>query len=399
VDLLALDTVLTDVFMKGRGAADLAASPTVPTNFGDTGGAIFAGMKTHLKGAIAAEGPISGPVREVLDRWIDRGAVPLNLPAVRAESDAAGLSADEAHELRNLWKDRIMQPGRANAGQGFLQGTWLHGIPAYSQIRSAVVAAERDEALAPGILATVLAHHMAGFVAAGFASGGLRVNFAAIEAAGHIPPGSGETLAALYDSATALAGRWRPHIDQAAMRGQGLAAEPRAAYAADAVTLRAAIAALPDRGRSQLINDDAMQFTDLGMPKWLAMGKAFYAVQGEISHGDLLQAVYARMVQPYLEENLARGSGAAFLSGTAPVATRLGMKLDPFRMIFCPAGAEDEAFHVFARLISIDPELTDRMAADLHRPADDLSAREVVAWFKARPADVETLARFAGRGS
>ncbi len=397
VDGLAIDTVLTDAFMKGRPAADLVESPTVPTNFGDTGGAIFGGMKRYLKAAISAEGPISGPVRHVLDLWIDRGAIPTNKAVVRAEAEAAGLSTDEVAELRNLWQDRVVQQGRSNAAQGFMQGTWLHGIPAFSQIRSVVVAARLDEALVPEIMATVLAHHMAGFVAAGFANGGLRVDFAALEATGHLPPGSGEPLAALYDSATALAGKWRPQIDQAAIRGQGLAAEQRVAYAADAVALRTAIAALPERGRSQLRNDDSMQFTDLGMPKWLAMGRAFYGVQGEIGNGDLVQAVYSKMVQPYLEENLARGSGAAFLSGTAPVAARLGMKLDPFAMIFCPAGPEDEAFHVLARLVSIDPELGALMASELHRPADDLSAREVVAWFTARPADVETLARLAGR--
>jgi hypothetical protein len=401
VDRLAIETVLTDAFMKGRSAADLVESPTVPTNFGDTGGTIFGGMKTYLKAAISAEGPISGPVRRVTDLWIDRGAIQTNMSVVRSEAEAAGLSTDEVAELKNLLKNRVMENGRSNVAQGFLQGTWLHGIPAFQQIRSAVVAAQLDEALAPEIMATVLAHHMAGFVASGFANGGLRVDFAALEVAGHLPPGFGEPLAALYDSATALAGKWRPQIDHAALRGQGLAAEQRVAYAADSVTLRAAIAALPERGRSQLLNDDSMQFTDLGMPKWLAMGRAFYGVHGEISVGDLVQAVYAKMVQPYLEENLARlaarGSGAAFISGTAPVAARLGMKLDPFAMVFCPAGPEDEAFHVFARLVSIDPELGALMAAELHRPADHLSAREVVDWFNARPADVETLARLAGR--
>jgi len=397
VDRLAMDTVLTDVFMKGRSAADLALSPTVPTNFGDSGGAIFAGMKAHLKAAISAEGPIGERVRLMLDLWIDRGGIPTAPAAVKKEAEAANLSPDEESELRNVWKERVLQRGRANAAQGFMQGTWLHGIPAFEQILTAVTAAGMDPTAAPGILATVLSHHMAGFVAAGFASGGLRVDFAALAAAGHIPSDAAPSLAALYDAAATLAGKWRPPIDQAALRGQGLSGEERRAYAQDAAALRAAIAALPEAGRSQLLNDDAMQFTDLGIPKWLAMGRAFYAVQGEIANGDLLRSVYAKMAQPYLEENLARGSGAAFISGTAPVATRLGMRFDPFAMTFRPAGPEDEAFHTYARLISLDPELAALMAADLHRTADLLSAREVVDWFNARPADVETLARLAGR--
>ena len=291
-----------------------------------------------------------------------------------------------------------MQRGRSIAAQGFLQGTWLHGIPAYEQVYTTVVSAQVDAALAPEIMESVLAHHMAGFVASGFAKGGLRVDFVALERANHIPAGSSASLAALYETAAALAGKWRPIIDHAAFHGHGLAPKERYAYAADARKLRAAIANLKASGKSQLLNDDAMQFTDLGMPKWLAMGRAFYGLHGEISNGELLQAVYGKMVQPYLEENLARGSGDAFIAGTAPVAERLGMRLDPDAMVYRPAAPGDGEFQTLGRLVSLDPHLSATARRDLGKAPKVLSPEALVAWFVAQPADIDALARLGGRG-
>lgn len=399
VDRIALDTVLTDAFMKGRSPGDLQSAATVPTNYGSTGGAIFEGMKRHLKGKVNAEGPISGTVREIVEAWIDRGAVPSAKSAVWLEAGSLGLTQADTAELIHVWKYRIMQRGRGIAAQGFLQGTWLHGIPAYEQVYTTVASALMDTALAPEILETVLAHHMAGFVASGFAKGGLVVDFDSLEATGHIPPGAAAKLAALYASAAELAGKWRPLIDHAAFHGHGLAPREREAYYEDAGGLRAAIQELTPAGKSQLLNDDAMQFTDLGMPKWLAMGRAFYGLHGEISNGDLLQSVYGKMVQPYLEENLARGSGEAFVAGTAPVAERLGMRLDPDAMVYVLAEPGYAAFESLARQLAMDPHVAAAAARDLRKPANLLATSTLVEWFAAQPADIDVLARLAGRRS
>lgn len=397
VDRLVLETVLTDAFMKGRQPGDLETAATVPTNYGSTGGSIFSGMKRYLKDKVNAEGPISPTVRSIVEGWIDRGSVPAAKSAVWLEAGSLGLSQGDTAELIHVWKYRIMQRGRAIAAQGFLQGTWLHGIPSYELVLLTVTAARVDPAEAPAIMESVLAHHMAGFVASGFAKGGLEVDFAALERDGQIPPGAGAKLEALYRAAAALADKWRPLIDHAAFHGHGLAPREREAYYEDATDLRAAIAALTPAGRSQLLNDDSMQFTDLGMPKWLAMGRAFYGLHGEISNGELLQAVYGKMVQPYLEENLARGSAKAFLAGTAPVAERLGMRLDPNLMVYVPAEPGEPAFEALARQIALDARTAAAIQRDLQKPAELLSSEALVDWFVKQPADIDALARLAGR--
>ncbi|MBM3274193.1 MAG: hypothetical protein FJZ00_03505, partial [Candidatus Sericytochromatia bacterium] len=300
------------------------------------------------------------------------------------------------NELVHVWKYRIMQAGRGIAAQGFLQGVWLHGIPAYLQVAAAVIAARGDDSQIPEIMEAVLGHHMAGFVAAGFAKGGLRVDFGALEKARQIPQGAAARLEALYDSATKLADKWRPLIDRAAFHGHGLAPTEREEYRADADYLRLNIALLPDRVRSQLLNDDSQQFTDLGMPKWLAMGRAFYGHYGEISNGELLRAVYGKMVQPYLEENLARGSGDAFLAGTEPFARRLGMRLEADAMIFRPAGPGSEAFHELAHGVVHDPALAKAARRDLGKSVEKVSADAIVDWFIRQPVDIDALARLAG---
>ncbi len=394
VDRLALETVLTDAYMKGRSPADLATALTVPTNYGATGGAIFDGMKRYLKNAVRDGGAISAPVRKVVYDWIDRGAVPANKHAVRLAAATSSLTEAQGIELKHVWKSRLMQTGRSLAAQGFLQGTWLHGIPAYDKVLGTVAAAGLQPTAAPEIMESVLGHHMAGFVAAGFAKGGLRVDFAAMEKASQIPRGSAQRLTDLYDSATELAGSWRPRIDHASFHGLGLDEEAREAYAIDASRMRDAIDRMSPGGRSQLLNDDYMQFTDLGMPKWLAMGRAFYGHNGEISNGELIENVYTKMVQPYLEENLARGSGDAFVYGSAPVAGRLGVMLDPDAVVYRLAGPENPAFHTLAKLVTLDPHLA---AAARRALGPDPASEALVHWFRKLPADIDILARLAGR--
>ncbi|MBM3269191.1 MAG: hypothetical protein FJZ01_16240 [Candidatus Sericytochromatia bacterium] len=397
VDRLALETVLTDAFMKGRSPADLEAAETVPTNYGETGGAIFDGMKRYLKNAVRDGGTMSPAVRKVVYEWIDCGAVPAHKLAVRVAAATSGLTEAQGIELKHVWKSRLMQSGRSLAAQGFLQGTWLHGIPAFGKIVAAVTAAGLPEEMAPDVMESVLGHHMAGFVAAGFAKGGLRVDFAKMERRGQIPEGAGQRLTDLYDTATELAGIWRPRIDHASFHGLGLSEEERDAYALDAGRMRDAIDRMSPAGRSQLLNDDYMQFTDLGMPKWLAMGRAFYGHDGEISNGELIQNVYAKMVQPYLEENQARGSGDAFVIGTAPVASRLGVRLDPDAIVYRPAGPDHPAFHTLAKLVAMDPPLARAARRDLGKEVGQVESAALVDWFRKIPADIDTLARLAGR--
>ena len=64
-------------------------------------------------------------------------------------------------------------------------------------------------------------------------------------------------------------------------------------------SLRDAIADLPDRVRAQLTNDDEMQFTSVGIEKWLNMTAG-------ATHANTLTSLYQGAVQAYYEEQLAR---------------------------------------------------------------------------------------------
>ncbi|MEO0814530.1 MAG: hypothetical protein AAFY60_16845, partial [Myxococcota bacterium] len=125
----------------------------------------------------------------------------------------------------------------------------------------------------------------------------------------------------------ALAAQWRPVLNGISARAAGAALTngERARYAQDAAGLRAAIKKLPEHVRWQLTNDDAGQFTPLGLPKWLNMFRGM--PPAPTSTGGLIRAVYDKAHQPYKEENEARGSGEGFGKHSATAAHRLGLEL------------------------------------------------------------------------
>jgi hypothetical protein len=396
VDRLATETVLTDAWMKGVSPDVLKSVQTAPTNAGRTGGAIHDHLKQQAKSAIDAGGPISPEVRKLIHTWIDRAFIPMSPDAVKAEATKAALSPEQVTELNQVWGKRIMADGNWATAQGFMLGTWLHGMPAFETVRSVVASAGGKAGATPQqIYEAVLGHHMAGFVANGFSKGGLQLDFKAMESAGQLPPGGATRLGRLYDSASTLAGKWRPVIDGATRKGQALTAEQRAEYARDAAPLRKAIEALPENVRSQLLNDDAQQFTEVGMPKWLAMFKGMRPPS--ITNGELVKTVYSEPAQAYYEENLARGSGTAFERSTTPIAERLGVTLDGATGQYRPARTGEAAHSALAKSITADPALGKQLAAELGDPAK-LSPTQIVDWFNGKPADVAVLGRLAATG-
>ena len=130
----------------------------------------------------------------------------------------------------------------------------------------------------------------------------------------------------------------------------------RAHYGAAARRLQQAIHDLPEQVRSQLLNDDAQQFTAVGMPKWLNMFSA-----RATTNESLLDAVYRGAVQAYFEENYARGSGHEFYLATNEVAVRLGMTWEAdgrtYGSHWRPARQGENAFSAFAQRIAADGEL------------------------------------------
>lgn len=388
VDDLAIETVLTDAWMKNGDAAAWSEARTAPTNLGDRAGTIAQGLRQR---ALELVGPIKDPqIADVVRGWIQAGQVPMAPAAVAKAAELASLSPSQAAELRTIWADRVMGTGAWQIAQGFLLGTWLHGIPSFDHVAGVVGSAGGDLGRAQAVYEAVLAHHMAGFVANGHSLGGLAVDFASMEKAGELPGGAAERLSNLYEAAIALSGRWRPIIDQAARAGRPLDPVQRAAYRRDAEALRWAIGRLPEGDRSQLLNDDSQQFTAIGMPKWIAMFKGMSAP--DITNGALIRRIYAEPVGAYHEENLARGSGEAFERGVAPVARNLGVTLD--NGFYRPASPSEPAYEVFARSILADPVLGPEYRAG-HPGGARPSAQAVVEWFDGRPADVAALARLA----
>jgi hypothetical protein len=397
VDRLGAETVLTDAFFKGQSPANLADAPTAATNAGSTGGDVFAQLKANARKAIAAGGPISAPVQRVIDGWIDRSFIPFSPDAVRADAQKAGLDAQQTDELVDVWGKRVM--GNALTVQGFLLGTWIHGIPAFDLVSNVVKSAGGDAARAREVYEAVLGHHMAGFVARGFSAGDIKVDFARMEKEGQLPSGAAERLGKLYDTAAAVAGKWRPIIDAATAKGQGLTPEQRAQYARDCEPFRQAIEKLPAAVRSQLLNDDSGQFSADGLPKWFAMMRG--QLPANATNGDLLGRVYSNPVQGYYEENMARGSGTKFEEGTAQSAGRLGITRDFVAKTYRLAKPGEAAFAQLRDVLGKDAQLKAAWVASLPAgtPPQEAEARlsrgEMVEWFRTQPADIATLCRLA----
>ena len=395
-DRLAFNTVLTDAWMKGNSGDDLQTVATAPTNAGSTGAEIQAHLKAQAKARIGAAGPLNPAVERVIHGWIDRAFVPMAPDDARKDGEAAGLDAKGLDELMGAWGQRIMASGDFWNLQGFMLGVWLHGLPAFDAVEGVIGSAggARD---ARDVYMAVLGHHMAGFIASGLARGDVRPKFARMEAEGQLPEGGAAKLEALYGAAMQLAAKWRPRIDAAAKRSEGLGAEARAGYRADAAALRSAVEALPEDVRSQLLNDDAMQFTPEAIAKWIGMNAK------SKSNAEVVKAVFAA-AQAYYEEQLARDPGErpgeAFRERTNAVATRLGVTLDATGTYRLSRPGE-AAHRDHAEALAADSTVRSSFAKAQGLPADASPAvvlgraDALVTWFREGPPDPAALTRVA----
>ncbi|MEM6734117.1 MAG: hypothetical protein AAF658_21320, partial [Myxococcota bacterium] len=261
----------------------------------------------------------------------------------------------------------------------FQAGTLMHGIGHLDDIVGLVVRAGGTKASSKRVAECQLGHHMAGFVAYGFSELDAIPDFEALATSGYIRATIAERLDTLYREAIALAKQWRPTLDQASRSGgaPSLTNRQRAEYARDAAALRAAIARLPEAVRWQLTNDDAGQFTPVGLPKWLNMFRGMPPAPATM--GELVRAVYDRAHQPYKEENEARGSGENFEASSAVAAERFGLVLVGNELEIEPAVLLGEA----------KPKKRESAARDIRERVEDSpdgSDRDVIEWFAKRPA-------------
>lgn len=390
VDQLFLDTIATDVRGKGRSSKELADFALVPMktlrgrSLGASGAelwshALIRDLDNHWPKGVQK----SGAVRRVLRRSIESRTRPSTDEVrsdVKAAQTAGKLNAEQAKLARNVWKSAMEKAPFSTSVylRDFQAGTLMHGIGHLDDIVGLVVRAGGNRGVVRRVAECQLGHHMAGFVAHGFSEIDAIPDFEAIAAAGYIRTSSARKLETLYREAIALAARWRPKLNAASARSEGpaLTHRERAEYARDAIGLRGAIEKLPQPVRWQLTNDDAGQFTPVGLPKWLNMFRALPPAPK--STGELIRAVYDRAHQPYKEENEARGSGDGFAEHSAIAATRLGLEL---------AGAELQLDHSVL-LGEAKPKAMDAAARVVRAALDapDGEAHEVVDWFARRPA-------------
>lgn len=411
VDRLAQETVLTDVWYKGHQPAALSKAPTAPTNAGSTGGEIYEHLKATAKANVFEGTNVEPVVKDVISQWIDRGFIPMNKAEVATELTSRAQAAAKEKGLgeaqtntfvdkvvsqgSKVWGERIMGSGEWANVQGFMLGTWLHGIPSFDLVQQAVHAAPHAGASPQEVYEAVLGHHMAGFVAAGFGRGRLGVDFAQMEASGQLPKGAGDRLSSLYDSSSALANAWRARIDR------GLTNQERAEYWADAAPMRDAIANLTPQVRRQLLSDDSGQFTPYeAMGKWVGMNGSAANMQAAI-------AGVTRAAQAYSEESRARDGnanpaqrGAEFLQATAPTLEKLGVTMDAQTGVFRPAEPGERAHQTLAQGITHDPALKEGFAkahpgATLGSPLSSADAIQLVDWFRALPVDVAAATRLS----
>jgi hypothetical protein len=381
-DAVVVETLLTDLFAKGFTVARLPSLRLAPMRLatGETvrdGRAFWQGACEHdWRRRLAEE---SAEVRVNLETLQHAPCWPEELPP--------GVDAD----TRAAWSRFLF-------GQPYQIGIVCHGIIAHEWVDATLQRTGLDPA---GVYAAVLGHHMAGFVAYGFYRGGTTVDFDRL-AGDAISGEDARHIGALYDAAILLSGTWRPRVDW--NLDPALTPDDRARFTEDARSLRLAIAALPERQRSQLLYDDIQQFVPaVGLPKWLA-----YVVEqhGELSNGQLLMRLYLQVVQPYLEENASRGPDVlqAFVSASAVGATRLGMTfgaVDGFASHFHAAVAGEDAHWQLAKNILDNVDLCADFMAEHHEShlpdkPDALLARRLVDWFRAQPASPIDLARLAG---
>lgn len=401
VDRCAMETVLTDIWFKGATATALASAPTAPTTAGATGADLYAHMKAQVKRAVFEGQTVAREVRALFEAWIDRGFVPMKADDARAaiETRAAELAKQRALtpqdtarlkdsmvlEGMRLWTDRVMKTGQVLNAQGFMLGTWLHGIPAFSLVQGVVESVPGRGVGAQQVYEAVLGHHMAGFVAAGLGRAQVRVEFDAMEATGQLSHGGAARLARLYETATTLATKWRARIDA------GLTAAERQQYWEDSAPLRAAIEGLLPEVRQQLLSDDAGQFTTKeALAKWLDITQKGRGTTAE-ALGDLIEPV-----QGYLEEARGRDAdpnpawrGRDFVAASAPAMERLGITLDAATGRYRIATPGESAYVALAERLAADAEASTRFRAE-RRDGED-----IVQWLRRSSPDRALLRRLA----
>jgi hypothetical protein len=209
-----------------------------------------------------------------------------------------------------------------------------------------------------------------------------------MEARGELPAGAADRLRHLFTESEEINARWRPVLERAVMRGEALSPAQREAYWSEAAGLREAMKDLPFHVRSQVENDDAMQFTPQGIPKWIDM-------QAGGSNAKTLQKVYGS-AQAYYEEARARdlaSPGRELVSRSEEAATRLGITFDPSTERFRAAMGDEPAHQALSEAIAADSVLSTRFAEAGGGP--NAPAAERVAWFRKQPVDAEALIRLA----
>jgi hypothetical protein len=394
-DKLAFNTVCTDIWMKGQSLDVLNNTKTAPTSVGSSGKEIYDHMKSRVRERF---NDLEPALKAIVHTWIDRGFVPMDPQSVDKEAASAKLNPQQAESLKSIWGSRIMASGDFFNVQSFMLGVWLHGIPAFDSVKTTVQSAGSGKTDPKDVYFAVLGHHMAGFIAAGFARGSVKVNFAEMEKRGELPTGASKKLEALYESAVGLAAKWRPIIDEK----RNLSSEQRADFRNDASSLRKAISALPEEVRSQLLNDDEMQFTPVGIEKWINMTK------GD-SNGAIVANLYEGPVQAYYEEQLARDlsstPGAQFEARSANVAHKIGVHLDPDTQCYRLAQPGEPEYLAHGQAILEDPVLrasylAQRSSKETQSPSSihavqDLDPGDAVEWFRNSKADSTALIRLA----
>ncbi|MDP7040235.1 MAG: hypothetical protein QGI45_13830, partial [Myxococcota bacterium] len=254
VDQIALETVLTDAVGKGRSPKDLADMPIAPLkdaqgNILRTGGEFWESAYKHqLDQAYKDPNTFAGikdTDQAVVKQTIDAlakdtgGLMPFELqPRLKEMVKAGKLSETQSAKVAEIW-------GKTFLAEPFQAGTLLHGVPDYQGVRETVLLAGGDEGAAMRAYEATLGHHMAGFVAHGFAKAGVEPNFKALgkDSGGPLTTAMAKQLHDFYKSSIDLAGKWRPIIENAK---PALTKAQRAEYFKDAQQVRTHIETMPE---------------------------------------------------------------------------------------------------------------------------------------------------------
>ena len=309
VNRLLLETILTDILAKGRMPKSLSSLFLAPL-------------------------------------WDTRNNRPFmlsSLPESNKRTDNDFPFSCEGTSFQNFWESRKKEE------IPFLAGVVVHGFPHFFDIYRSVSIAYPDLVdakkktptqtlleLSREIYASVLGHHMAGFIAYRLAQLEFRPDFKKMNTdhptgLGHLKTKDANTLLDLYEESIHIANMWRPRIEKACIQNGGLSEKELEEYMHATFRLRNIIHfKLPSCVRWQLIGDDTGQFTMVGIAKWIRMALDFMPPLSKdkksYSNEEFLSFIYEKnMVMPYLHENQARGYGQEFIDACTPAANVLGV--------------------------------------------------------------------------